>query len=132
MYDNPYFQVRVGLCTGMGDCHGLVSHMSHVSHMSQCRQLYLDQRLVAVTQDGDIVVEKFRKVCHFIAFFENTFFFCTIHQSWLNFEYEMTTLKFSFLLFLSYYEFGTSLIKCNASMMNIVEESNSVSNFQDM
>ena len=51
--------VRVGLCISTGSCHGL-GHAaltpSHVSHVSQCRQLYLDQRLVAVTQTGEVKV----------------------------------------------------------------------------
>ena len=53
--------VRVGLCISTGSCHGL-GHAaltpSHVSHVSQCRQLYLDQRLVAVTQTGEVKVGK--------------------------------------------------------------------------
>ena len=50
--------VRVGLCISTGSCHGLghVPLESHVTHVSQCRQLYLDQRLVAVTQTGEVKV----------------------------------------------------------------------------
>ena len=56
----PSQMVRVGLCISTGSCHGL-GHAaltpSHVTHVSQCRQLYLDQRLVAVTQSGEVKVE---------------------------------------------------------------------------
>ena len=51
--------VRVGLCISTGACHGLGQASlspSHVTHVSQCRQLYLDQRLVAVTQTGEVKV----------------------------------------------------------------------------
>ena len=55
----PGQMVRVGLCISTGSCHGL-GHAAlaprHVSHVSQCRQLYLDQRLVAVTQTGEVKV----------------------------------------------------------------------------
>ena len=51
--------VRVGLCVSTGTCLGL-GHVSltpgYVTHVSQCRQLYLDQRLVAVTQTGEVKV----------------------------------------------------------------------------
>ena len=55
--------VRVGLCISTGACHGL-GHVSltpsHVTHVSQCRQLYLDQRLVAVTQTGEVKVGRLK------------------------------------------------------------------------
>ena len=51
--------VRVGLCISTGSCHGMgrVPDTRHVAHVTQCRQLYLDQRLVAVTQSGEVKVE---------------------------------------------------------------------------
>ena len=54
----PGQMVRVGLCISTGSCHGLghAPLTSHVTHVSQCRQLYLDQRLVAVTQTGEVKV----------------------------------------------------------------------------
>ena len=50
--------VRVGLCISTGSCHGMghVPDTRHVAHVTQCRQLYLDQRLVAVTQTGEVKV----------------------------------------------------------------------------
>ena len=84
--------VRVGLCISTGACHGL-GHVSltpsHVTHVSQCRQLYLDQRLVAVTQTGEVKVDENMKR-RFSKYF-------SITLGW--------DVQFSFMLLLSYNEF---------------------------
>lgn len=86
--------VRVGLCISTGACHGL-GHASltpsHVTHVSQCRQLYLDQRLVAVTQTGEVKVRD-----------ENiNGIFCNNFSLTLGWD-----VQFSIMLLLSYNEFN--------------------------
>ena len=86
--------VRVGLCISTGACHGL-GHASltpsHVTHVSQCRQLYLDQRLVAVTQTGEVKVRDE----NINGIFCNNF---SITVGW--------DVQFSIMLLLSYNEFN--------------------------
>ena len=88
---SPPQMVRVGLCISTGSCHGL-GHAAltsrHVTHVSQCRQLYLDQRLVAVTQTGEIKVK---------IWMEDSPSNFSITLGW--------DVQFSFMLLLSYNEF---------------------------
>ena len=74
VWPHMYFQlIRVGLCVSTGECHGM-TRATPDHHVSQCRQLYLDHKLMALTASGELVVDTFSFPsccsCHIMNIFE--------------------------------------------------------------
>ena len=47
-------RIRIGKCLHTGSCRGYKGH-----HKSQCKQLYLEQRLISISNKQEIQEEKF-------------------------------------------------------------------------
>ena len=46
--------IKVGKCEHTESCHG-----GWAGHETKCRQLYLEHKLLAITKEGEVVIETF-------------------------------------------------------------------------